>query len=260
MSFQPQIISSKLNLPETGLDELQDLYVVFVNPDGGSGSLMVVMGIELKMLEEGEVIVEEKSSYDDFYVGKWDMMIIGTPQGDSKMKLSLFREDGVLKGSVLPEMENAESVTLDKVEETASGLTIYFSMMSYDINVNFEKEGDLNLKGKLMGMFDVTADRVIKEAVDYYVGNWKTTFIGTPQGDSELVLTLERKDGELTGMITPGEGAEAVKLDSVDEREEGITIYFNMMNYDLNVTLDKEDNQNMKGSLMGMFNVTAEKM
>ena len=260
MSFEPKFITANINLPEGTADKLQDLYAVFINPDAGSQSMMVVMGIEFKMLAEGEVIQAPKSNHADFFVGKWNTMFVGTPQGDVKLLLDIARKDGDLVGSITPDMPDAETVALDKIEETEEAITIYFNMMNYDLNMTLSKEGDNNLSGKLMNMIDVTSERVI-EKVDFFVGNWKTTFIGTPQGDAELVLNLERKDGELTGTITSAEaGSEAVALDKVEEAEDSVTIYFNMMNYDLNVVLKKEDEQNLKGSLMGMFDVTAEKM
>ncbi len=260
MSFAPKIITALLNVPKDLADKLQDVYLVFVNPDAGSQSMMVCMGVELKMLIEGEEIQAAVSSFDDYYVGEWDMMILGTPQGDAKMKLSFKRENGALVGEIVPKIEGAGTIKLDKIEETDDAVTIYFNMMNYDLNVKLEKEGDMNLKGKLMGMFDVTADRVPEE-VDFFAGRWLTTFIGTPQGDAKLVLKLERKSGELTGTITPEmDGAEAIALDKVEETEESVTLYFNLMNYDLNVTLKKEDVDNLSGSLMGMFKTTAQRI
>jgi flagellin-specific chaperone FliS len=187
-------------------------------------------------------------------------MFIGTPQGDVKLLLDIARIDGKLVGSITPDMPNAERIELDKIEEMEKAITIYFNMMSYDLNVTLAKEGDNNLTGKLMNMIDVTSERII-ETVDFFVGRWKTTFIGTPQGDAELVLNFKRNDGVLTGTITSAEvGSEAVTLDQVEESEDSITIYFNMMNYDLNVVLKKEDEQNLKGNLMGMFDVTSERI
>ena len=260
MNFEPKIITVILTLPESEANNLQDLYVVFVNPEAGTQSIMVLMGIEFKMLEEGEVIKVPKPNHAEFYIGKWNTMFIGTPQGDVKLLLNIARIDGKLVGSITPDMLNAETIELEKIEEMDEAITIYFNMMSYDLNVTLTKEGDNNLTGKLMNMIDVTSERII-ETVDFFVGSWKTTFIGTPQGDAELVLNLKRKDGVLTGTITSAEvGSEAVTLDQVDETEDSITIYFNMMNYDLNVVLNKEDEQNLKGNLMGMFDVTSERI
>jgi cytochrome c len=97
---------------------------------------------------------------------------------------------------------------------------------------------------------------VTASANDFFVGRWTTTFLGTPQGDAVLDLVLERKDGILTGTITPKvEGAKPQNLDKIEETPEKITLYFSMTGYNLNVSLQKDDADNVSGSLMGMFKV-----
>jgi cytochrome c len=211
------------------------------------------------MLAEGEVIKTAPSNYADFFAGKWNTTISGTPQGDAKMLVNLTRTNGKLTGTITPEMDGAETIALDKVEEKENSVTIYFNMMSYDLNVELIKEDDNNLAGKLMGMFDVTSERVI-EKTDFYMGDWKMTILGTPQGDAEMNLHFDRTNGELSGSITPKDGStESVTLDTIEETDESVTIYFNMMNYDLNVKLEKSGEKSMEGKLMNMFDVTAEK-
>jgi cytochrome c len=95
---------------------------------------------------------------------------------------------------------------------------------------------------------------------DFFVGKWETTFIGTPQGDAVLSLDLARTDGKLTGTITPKVGdakAKPVALEKVEESPDKITLYFSMSGYNVNVSLEKEDQDNLKGSLMGMFKTKA---
>lgn len=95
---------------------------------------------------------------------------------------------------------------------------------------------------------------------DFYAGKWETTFIGTPQGDAVLILDLVRKDGKLSGTITPKAENKPVTLDKIDETPEKLVLYFNMMGYDINVSLEKQDNDNLAGSLMGMFKTKAVRM
>jgi cytochrome c len=47
------------------------------------------------------------------------------------------------------------------------------------------------------------------------------------------------------------------KLDKVEEKDDKITVYFKIANYDVNVILEKEDADNLKGMLMGMFKAKA---
>ena len=260
MSFEPKSLTVPIKLPTNLSGSPEDLYLVFVNTKQPESTVMVVMGLEFKLAGAGERIsAPATQSFADFFVGKWNTVLLGTPQGDAKMLLELVRKDGQLKGTILPEMENAEPVTLDKVEEKPESVTIYFKMMNYDLNVELKKEDELNLAGKLMGMFDMKAERIV-EAKDAYTGDWNMMILGTPQGDAEMTLHLDRKDAQLSGSITPkDEGAETVILDKVDEGQDEVTIYFKMMNYDLNVTLKQNGDGLLEGKLMNMFNVKAEK-
>jgi cytochrome c len=105
-----------------------------------------------------------------------------------------------------------------------------------------------------------TAQQTGTESVveDFFAGKWNMTFIGTPQGDAISTLSLTRKDGKLSGTVTPKiDGASEATIDKIEESPDKLIIYFKMMSYDLNVTLEKEDSDHLKGSLMGMFKVTA---
>ncbi|WP_394994101.1 hypothetical protein [Emticicia sp.] len=97
----------------------------------------------------------------DFYVGKWEVIIIGTPNGDSKMITTISRKDGKLVGEMTNPVEPTTPTNpLTSVEEVDGKMTIFFSTSGYDLAIPFEKVDNDNLKGKLMDMFDVTAKRV----------------------------------------------------------------------------------------------------
>lgn len=96
----------------------------------------------------------------DFFAGKWEVTIIGTPNGDSKLLIDLVRTDGKLTG----QMSNPAEPTAEKVpvtvDESADLLDLAFNAQGYDVTINLKKVDDDNLKGSLLGMFDATAKRV----------------------------------------------------------------------------------------------------
>lgn len=92
------------------------------------------------------------------YPGDWEMMFIGTPQGDAKMDLSFEMDGQDLKGTITS--PDREVIEVSQIDETDDGITIYFNIQSYDVNVEYTKETDNRLKGSLMGMFDATAERL----------------------------------------------------------------------------------------------------
>jgi hypothetical protein len=88
---------------------------------------------------------------------------------------------------------------------------------------------------------------------DYFVGKWKITVMGTPNGDNTGTYILDRKDGKLVGSLQDSTGKEVTKFTSVDEKDKSITINFTVQSYDVSLQLDPVDDDHVKGSMMGMF-------
>jgi hypothetical protein len=95
---------------------------------------------------------------------------------------------------------------------------------------------------------------------DYFTGQWNVLVTGTPNGDAEMVVSLIRKDGKLDGTIKLGEGAELTKFTSIDESEKSITLYFPAGGYDVRLTLEKKDDNNVGGNLMDQFDAKGERV
>ncbi|MBK6978025.1 MAG: hypothetical protein IPH28_13725 [Cytophagaceae bacterium] len=98
---------------------------------------------------------------DDYFLGKWEIMVAGTPNGDIKFATDLQRKEGKLFGELtIPADPNAPAIPITNIEEGTDKITIYFSAQGYDLNLDLEKVDQDNLKGTLMGMFDSKAVRV----------------------------------------------------------------------------------------------------
>jgi hypothetical protein len=96
----------------------------------------------------------------DFYAGKWEVTILGTPQGDAKMTVTFSRQDGKLIADMTDLEDPTKTKPMTQVDEEPGKVTIYFSAAGYDLNIPFEKVDEDNMKGKMMDMFDCTAKRL----------------------------------------------------------------------------------------------------
>lgn len=92
-------------------------------------------------------------------------------------------------------------------------------------------------------------------AADFFAGKWDVVFIGTPNGDAKLIATFTRKDGKLTGELkgTTEDQKEPIPLTDVQEESDKISFAFTAQGYDLTLSLEKVDDDNLKGMLMNMF-------
>ncbi|WP_375444707.1 hypothetical protein [uncultured Fibrella sp.] len=97
----------------------------------------------------------------DFYVGKWEVAIAGTPMGDVKLVADLVRKDGKLTGDLTNTADAAAGkLPITKVEESPEKLVIYFdSTQAGELAIDLKKVDNDNLKGALMS-FDAVAKRV----------------------------------------------------------------------------------------------------
>ena len=95
---------------------------------------------------------------------------------------------------------------------------------------------------------------------DYFTGQWKVKIYNTPEGDAEMIVTLERKEDKLAGNIGTEGQEETIEISSIVEKETSITIYFFAAGYDVYMNLDKKDDNNLEGALMDMFTVTGERI
>ncbi|GJQ41119.1 MAG: beta-glucosidase [Ignavibacteriota bacterium] len=93
---------------------------------------------------------------------------------------------------------------------------------------------------------------------DFYAGKWELTFVGTPNGDAVSHFALSRKDSKLTGEMTDPSGkTKPVPFTKIIESKDGVELFFSSQGYDVSVMLNKVDDDNLKGSLMNMFEAKA---
>jgi len=100
------------------------------------------------------------------------------------------------------------------------------------------------------------------DPTDFFAGKWKIMVMGTPNGDVTFATNLIRKDGVLTGQlkIVGDDSLPLIDIAKVEEGGDKVNIYFTIQSYDVNAELTKVDSDNLKGSLMGMFEAKAARV
>ena len=94
-------------------------------------------------------------------VGKWEMTILGTPNGDAKMVVAFKLVEGKLMGEITnPSEAGAPANPLTSVDVKEKGVEIGFSAQGYDLNVDLTASDADNLEGMLMNMFKVKVVRI----------------------------------------------------------------------------------------------------
>lgn len=118
----------------------------------------VIMSVICLMLIAVSAHAQSKAGAD-YFAGKWDLMIKGTPDGDTRLFFVLDKGDSTLSGIVL-DSTGKEEAKIDKIELADSTATVYFSARGYDLNLVMNKKDADNITGTLVEMFVVEGIRV----------------------------------------------------------------------------------------------------
>ncbi|WPV02008.1 hypothetical protein SNE26_09495 [Mucilaginibacter sp. cycad4] len=94
----------------------------------------------------------------DYYPGKWNVIVLGTPNGDAKMILVIDRKDGKLSGTV-QDSTGKETAKITRMDEKDKTVAIAFISQGYDVSLTLEPVDEDHVKGALMGMFEAKGIR-----------------------------------------------------------------------------------------------------
>lgn len=96
----------------------------------------------------------------NYFIGKWNVLVKGLPNGDTHMMFNIADSAGHLKGALLDTTAAHKDVPLTKIEQDGDKATLYFTAQSYDVSLVLAKKDDDHATGSLMGMFDADAVRL----------------------------------------------------------------------------------------------------
>ena len=95
---------------------------------------------------------------------------------------------------------------------------------------------------------------------DYFPGKWNVLVKGVPGGDAKMTVNFERRDTALTAALLDSTGTEAGEVNKVIENEKSVTVYFTAQGYNVDLTLEKKDDDHVTGSMMGMFDAEGDRI
>ena len=108
--------------------------------------------------------------------------------------------------------------------------------------------------------FSVTAQAQAKTGVDFFEGKWNVLLKGIPGGDSKIFIVLDKTDTTLAGIVQDSTGTQISKIDKVELTENSVTVYFSAQGYDVNLVMNKKDDDHVTGTLMNMFEAEGERV
>lgn len=105
------------------------------------------------------IVMAKAQVNQNFFVGNWEVLVKGTPQGDVKMPMSFeLKEDKIIGKITNPETN--EVATMTSVEMQGEELHAAFSAGGYDLTLVIKKKDDDHFQGTLMEMIEVEGTRL----------------------------------------------------------------------------------------------------
>lgn len=108
--------------------------------------------------------------------------------------------------------------------------------------------------------FTFNAKAQSKTGADYFDGKWSVLVKGLPNGDTRMFFVLEKKDTTMTGVVQDSTGTQIAKIDKAEVGSTTATVYFVAQGYDVNLLMNKKDDDHITGSLMGMFDAEGDRV
>lgn len=116
------------------------------------------------------------------------------------------------------------------------------------------------ISGLFFLAFSTGANAQTQTGKDYFAGKWNVMVKGLPQGDTKMVVDLQKGDSTMTGGIQDSTGTEIAKFSKVELQDTSVTVYFSAQGYDVNLRLDKKDDDHVAGSMMDMFDAEGDRV
>ncbi|MFI5155627.1 MAG: hypothetical protein ACHQEM_05555 [Chitinophagales bacterium] len=95
----------------------------------------------------------------DYFSGKWEILVKGTPNGDAKMLVILQKTDTSMSGAI-QDSTGTELSKFSKVELKENQVTVYFSTQGYDVYLVMTKKDEDHVNGTMMDMFEANGERI----------------------------------------------------------------------------------------------------
>ena len=95
---------------------------------------------------------------------------------------------------------------------------------------------------------------------NYFAGKWNVLIKNLPQGDTRMIVNIEKLDSAWTGAVSDSSGKEVSKFSKVEMQDTTVTVYFTAQGYDVFLTLNQKGDDEVTGSMMDMFDAEGDRV
>jgi len=106
-------------------------------------------------LATGTVCGQTNNTGEKYFIGKWNVMVYGVPDGDTKMVVTIEKKEDKLTGTLADPSKTDPPLELSDIVVADSTLKASFIAQGMDITLLLKIKDDKNITGNMMDMFDI---------------------------------------------------------------------------------------------------------
>jgi len=95
----------------------------------------------------------------DYFAGKWNVLISGTPYGDLKRIYVLEKKENSLSG-IVQDSTGKEIAKCSKVELQDNQVTLYYQAMGNDVSITLARKDEDHISGSALNLFEAKGERI----------------------------------------------------------------------------------------------------
>ena len=109
------------------------------------------------------------------------------------------------------------------------------------------------------GTFSVNA-QAVSPVEKNFLGKWSLMVYGLPDGDTKMVMNIEKKEDKLTGSLSSTASTDPpVELTNIVVADSTLNAAFSAQGMDITIFFKLKDAKNISGSMMDMFDIKGTK-
>jgi hypothetical protein len=101
------------------------------------------------------VNAQTKITGEKYFIGKWNVMVYGVPDGDTKMLINIEKKDDKIAGTLSDPAKTDPPLVLENIMVADSTFKATFNTQGMDISIMLKIKDDKNITGNMMEMFDI---------------------------------------------------------------------------------------------------------
>jgi hypothetical protein len=117
------------------------------------------MAIGLFMLFLGLNTIAQTKTGADYFAGKWNTLITGTPYGDLK-RIYVLEKSGTSLTGIVQDSTGKEITKCSKVDVQDKEVTLYYHAMGNDVSITLVRKDDDHVTGSALGAFEAKGERI----------------------------------------------------------------------------------------------------